>query len=150
MSAAGPVTISAHAVRRYQERIAPLPFPAAQQAIRRGLTQVVAWRLQPAREGLRQAQEIVEHAERATFRAPTPDEDRWAGVRNYLISERQLPVALVDDRPITCRVHVSNELAKEAQLELRHHQWLKRILEDLLSASDRASLLDEVYASVQG
>jgi len=50
-----------------------------------------------AREGLRQAQEIVEHAERATFHAPTPNDARWAEVRNYLISERQLPALLVDE-----------------------------------------------------
>ena len=50
-----------------------------------------------AREGQQQAQEIVAHAERPAFRAPTPDEGRWAGVRNYLVSERQLPEALVDE-----------------------------------------------------
>ncbi len=37
-----------------------------------------------ARDGQQQAQEIVEHAERPTFRAPTPDEGRWSQVRNYL------------------------------------------------------------------
>jgi len=50
-----------------------------------------------AREGQQQAQEIVEHAERPAFRAPTPDEGRWSQVRNYLIVERQLPAALVDE-----------------------------------------------------
>jgi len=50
-----------------------------------------------AREGQQQAQEIVEHAERPAFRAPTPDEGRWAQARNYLIVERQLPAALVDE-----------------------------------------------------
>jgi hypothetical protein len=53
----------------------------------------------------------------------------------------EFPVALVDDRTITCRVSASAELAKEAQLEFRQHQWFKRILEDLYIASDRASLL---------
>jgi len=50
-----------------------------------------------ARDGQQQAREIVEHAERPTFRAPTPDEDRWAQVRNYLVEQRALPAALVDD-----------------------------------------------------
>jgi len=50
-----------------------------------------------AREGQQQAQEIVEHAVRPAFRARTPDEGRWAGVRNYLVSERQLPATLIDD-----------------------------------------------------
>jgi len=50
-----------------------------------------------AREGQQQAQEIVEDVERPAFRAPTPDEGRWAGVRNYLVEQRQLPAALVDD-----------------------------------------------------
>jgi len=50
-----------------------------------------------ARDGQQQAQEIVEHAERPTFRAPTPDEGRWSQVRNYLVEQRQLPAALVDE-----------------------------------------------------
>jgi len=50
-----------------------------------------------ARDGQQQAQEIVEHAERPTFRAPTSDEGRWSQVRNYLVEQRQLPAALVDD-----------------------------------------------------
>ena len=50
-----------------------------------------------ARDGQQQARQIVEHAERPTFRAPTPDEARWPGVRNYLVSERQLPAGLVDE-----------------------------------------------------
>jgi len=50
-----------------------------------------------ARDAHQQAQEIVERAERATFRAPTPDEARWAGVRNYLVNERQLSATLVDE-----------------------------------------------------
>ncbi len=50
-----------------------------------------------ARDGQQQAQEIVEHAERPTFRAPTPDEGRWSQVRNYLVEQRQLSAALVDE-----------------------------------------------------
>ncbi len=50
-----------------------------------------------ARHAQDEARTIVEHAERPTFRAPTPDEGRWAQVRNYLVSERQLPAALVDE-----------------------------------------------------
>ncbi len=50
-----------------------------------------------ARAGQQDAQEIVEHAERPAFRAPTPDEGRWAQVRNYLVEQRQLPAALVDE-----------------------------------------------------
>jgi len=50
-----------------------------------------------ARHAQDEARAIVEHAERPAFRAPTPDEGRWAGVRNYLVEQRQLPAALVDD-----------------------------------------------------
>jgi len=50
-----------------------------------------------ARDGQQQAQEIVEHAERPTFRAPTSDEGRWSQVRNYLVEQRQVPATLVDD-----------------------------------------------------
>jgi len=50
-----------------------------------------------ARQAHDDAQQIVEHAERPAFRAPTPDEGRWSQVRNYLVSERALPAALVDD-----------------------------------------------------
>nr|MDQ2829608.1 DUF3991 and toprim domain-containing protein [Chloroflexota bacterium] len=50
-----------------------------------------------ARAGQVQAQEIVAHAERPAFRAPTPDEGRWPQVRNYLVEQRQLPVGLVND-----------------------------------------------------
>jgi len=50
-----------------------------------------------ARQAHQEAQEIVEHAERPAFRAPTPNEGRWAQVRNYLVVERQVPAALVDD-----------------------------------------------------
>ncbi len=50
-----------------------------------------------ARDGQQQAREIVEHAERPTFRAPTSDEGRWSQVRNYLVEQRQLPAALVDE-----------------------------------------------------
>ena len=50
-----------------------------------------------ARHAQDEARTIVEHAERPTFRAPTPDEARWAQVRNYLVAERQLPASLVDD-----------------------------------------------------
>jgi len=60
-------------------------------------TAVTAATWHTAREGLRQAQEIVEHAERATFRAPTPDEDHWSQVRNYLVLQRQVPATLVDE-----------------------------------------------------
>jgi len=50
-----------------------------------------------ARASQAHAQEIVEHAERPAFRAPTPDEGRWSQVRNYLVEQRVLPAALVDD-----------------------------------------------------
>ncbi len=50
-----------------------------------------------ARHAQQDAQEIVEHAERPAFRAPTPDEGRWSQVRDYLTGQRQLPEALVDD-----------------------------------------------------
>jgi len=50
-----------------------------------------------ARQAHDDARQIVEHAERPAFRAPTPDEGRWAQVRNYLVEQRQLPATLVDD-----------------------------------------------------
>ncbi len=50
-----------------------------------------------ARQAHDDARQIVEHAERPAFRAPTPDEGRWSQVRNYLVSERALPATLVDD-----------------------------------------------------
>jgi len=50
-----------------------------------------------ARHAQDEARQIVEHAERPTFRAPTSDEERWSQVRNYLVEQRQLPAALVDE-----------------------------------------------------
>ncbi len=50
-----------------------------------------------ARQAHDDAQHIVAHAERSTFRAPTPDGARWPQVRNYLIEQRALPASLVDD-----------------------------------------------------
>ncbi len=50
-----------------------------------------------ARQAHDDARQIVEHAERPAFRAPTPDEGRWPQVRNYLVEQRALPAALVDD-----------------------------------------------------
>jgi len=50
-----------------------------------------------ARDGQQLARQIVEYAERPAFRAPTSDEGRWSQVRNYLVEQRALPPALVDD-----------------------------------------------------
>jgi hypothetical protein len=50
-----------------------------------------------ARHAQDEARQIVEHAERPTFRAPTSDEGRWSQVRNYLVEQRQLPATLVDE-----------------------------------------------------
>jgi len=50
-----------------------------------------------ARQAHDDARQVVEHAERPAFRAPTPDEGRWPQVRNYLVEQRALPAALVDD-----------------------------------------------------
>ncbi len=50
-----------------------------------------------ARAGQQQAQEIVERAERPPFHAPAPDEARWLAVRHYLVEQRQLPAARIDD-----------------------------------------------------
>ncbi len=64
-----------------------------------------------ARAGQQQAQEIVEHAERPAFRAPTPNEDRWPQVRTYVVEQRQLPAGLVDDlhaRGVVYADHRSN------------------------------------------
>jgi len=60
-------------------------------------TAVTAATWHTAREGVRQAQEIVAHAERPAFHAPAPDEGRWAQVRNYLVVDRALPAVLVDE-----------------------------------------------------
>ncbi len=60
-------------------------------------TAVTAATWHTAREGVRQAQEIVAHAERPAFHAPAPDERRWAQVRNYLVVDRALPAVLVDE-----------------------------------------------------
>jgi len=53
-----------------------------------------------ARQAHQEAQQIIAHEERApagaAFRAPAPDEGRWAQVRNYLVEQRQLPATLVD------------------------------------------------------
>ncbi len=88
----GAIDLVMHATRYdYREAVAYLRDTHGAE------TAVTAATWHTAREGLRQAQEIVEHAERATFRAPTPDEDRWSQVRHYLVSERQLPATLVDE-----------------------------------------------------
>ncbi len=50
-----------------------------------------------ARQAQREAQEIVEREERPAFRSPAPDEARWPQVRAYLVEQRQLPAALVDE-----------------------------------------------------
>jgi len=50
-----------------------------------------------ARHAQQDAQEIVDHAERPAFRAPTPDDGHWSRVRDYLTGQRQLPAALVDE-----------------------------------------------------
>jgi len=50
-----------------------------------------------ARHAQDEARTIVEQVERPDFRAPTPDEGRWAQVRDYLTEQRQLPAALVDE-----------------------------------------------------
>lgn len=55
----------------------------------------------------------------------------------------EFPHAIVDAKTVTCRVSPDLAAVKEAQLELRLHQWLKRILEDLSLASDRVKLLKE-------
>jgi len=50
-----------------------------------------------ARQAQQEAQEIVTRAERVPFHAPAADEARWPQVRNYLVVERALPSALVDE-----------------------------------------------------
>jgi len=49
-----------------------------------------------ARERTAQAEEIVERGERAPFNAPARHEDRWPGVRAYLVEQRGLPGSMVD------------------------------------------------------
>ncbi len=88
----GAIDLVMHAARYdYREAVAYLrDTHGAEAAI-----SAASWH--GARLAQDEAQEIVEHAERPAFRAPTPDEDRWAQVRNYLVAERQLPPALVDE-----------------------------------------------------
>lgn len=61
-----------------------------------------------AREGLRQAQEIVERAERPPFHAPEPDEARWLQVRAYLTEQRALPAELVDHLHAQGRIYADH------------------------------------------
>jgi len=53
--------------------------------------------LHGARQAQQEAREIVRHAERPAFHAPTPDDGRWPQVRHYLVAERALPASFVDD-----------------------------------------------------
>ncbi len=88
----GAIDLVMHATRYdYREAVAYLRDTHGAEAA------IMAATWHTARTGQQQAQEIVEHAECPAFRAPTPDEGRWAGVRNYLLAERQLPAALVDE-----------------------------------------------------
>jgi len=88
----GAIDLVMHATRySYPEAVAYLRDTHGAEAAIGAAT----WRA--ARLAHDDAQHIIDHAERPPFRAPTPDEGRWAQVRNYLVSERQVPAALVDD-----------------------------------------------------
>jgi len=88
----GAIDLVMHATRYdYREAVAYLRDTHGAEAA------ITAATWHSARDGQQQAREIVEHAERPAFRAPTPDEGRWSQVRNYLVEQRALPAALVDD-----------------------------------------------------
>ncbi len=88
----GAIDLVMHATRYdYREAVAYLRDTHGAEAA------ITAATWHSARDGQQQAREIVEHAERPAFRAPTPDEGRWSQVRNYLVEQRALPPALVDD-----------------------------------------------------
>ena len=88
----GAIDLVMHATRySYPEAVAYLRDTHGAEAAIGAAT----WRA--ARQAHGDAQHIVEHAERPPFHAPVQDEDRWPQVRAYLVSERQLPPALVDE-----------------------------------------------------
>lgn len=88
----GAIDLVMHATRYdYREAVAYLRDTHGAEAA------ITAATWHSARAGQQQAQEIVERAERPPFHAPAPDEARWPGVRDYLVEQRQLPAALVDE-----------------------------------------------------
>jgi hypothetical protein len=88
----GAIDLVMHATRYdYREAVAYLRDTHGAEAA------ITAATWHTARAGQQQAQEIVERAERPPFHAPASDEARWAGVRNYLVTTRQIPAGLVDE-----------------------------------------------------
>lgn len=53
----------------------------------------------------------------------------------------EFPVAIVNQKVITCRIEPSLEATKEGRIARRHIRWLKRIYEDLYLASSRVQIL---------
>jgi hypothetical protein len=56
----------------------------------------------------------------------------------------QIPVVLVDDRTVVCRVTVSPEAEAQGQLDLRRDRWVRRIYDSLRLATDRVRKLNEL------
>src|SRR5207244_11497118 len=56
----------------------------------------------------------------------------------------RLPVAIVDERPITCRIEPSAAAESVAPLEYRRDQWLRRLFDDLRAAGERVTALNQV------
>lgn len=53
----------------------------------------------------------------------------------------QLPVAIVDDRTVVCRVKLAPEAEGLAALEFRRDAWLRRVFEDVRLATERGAEL---------
>lgn len=56
----------------------------------------------------------------------------------------QLPVAIVDDRTIVCRVKLAPEAEGLAALEFRRDAWLRRVFEDVRLAVERTAELNRL------
>jgi hypothetical protein len=54
----------------------------------------------------------------------------------------QIPVEIVDDRTVVCRVSISKEDFVKSRLDLRREGWLRRIYEELRLANDRVARLN--------
>jgi hypothetical protein len=54
----------------------------------------------------------------------------------------QLPVEIVDDRIVVCRVTIDEEAADKERLGLRHERWLRRLYEELRLADQRVTRLN--------
>jgi hypothetical protein len=67
-------------------------------------------------------------------------------VKNSTETLAQIPVEIVDDRTVVCRVSVKEE-SEKARLQLRGEGWLRRLYEDLRLANSRVA---ELNGQLQG